>query len=73
VTFAHVLPESVARALGEHNICVGNGHFYALGLIRQLGLEQRGGVVRIGLMHYNTRQEIDRLFEIINTLNQSLP
>ncbi|MFV9064566.1 cysteine desulfurase-like protein [Serratia fonticola] len=73
VTFAHVLPESVARALGEHNICVGNGHFYALGLIRQLGLEQRGGVVRIGLMHYNTRQEIDRLFEIINTLSQSLP
>lgn len=70
VTFAHGLPEGVAKALGEHNICVGNGHFYALGLIRQLGLEQRGGVVRIGLMHYNTQQEIDLLFEILSTMYQ---
>lgn len=61
-------PEVVASALGEQNICVWNGHFYALGLIRQLGLEESGGVVRIGLMHYNTFQEIDHLFEALESL-----
>ncbi|MDM7485658.1 MAG: cysteine desulfurase-like protein, partial [Vibrio metschnikovii] len=49
-------------------ICVWNGHFYALGLIRQLGLEAKGGVVRIGLMHYNTVEEIDQLFNVLAPL-----
>ncbi|MTD41325.1 cysteine desulfurase-like protein [Erwinia sp. CPCC 100877] len=65
LTFEGRSPERVARGLGEENICVGNGHFYAQGLIRQLGLSERGGVVRIGLMHYNTRRDIDRLFETL--------
>ncbi|MGL4828690.1 MAG: aminotransferase class V-fold PLP-dependent enzyme, partial [Vibrio sp.] len=59
-------PLSIAKMLGEQNICVWNGHFYALGLIRQLGLEERGGVLRIGLMHYNTTAEIDRLFSVLS-------
>ncbi|BCL70278.1 cysteine desulfurase-like protein [Vibrio nigripulchritudo] len=63
-----ISPEVVASTLGEQNICVWNGHFYALGLIRQLGLEESGGVVRIGLMHYNTFQEIDHLFEALESL-----
>ncbi|MGL5109261.1 MAG: cysteine desulfurase-like protein [Vibrio ordalii] len=61
-------PEFVAKTLGEHNICVWNGHFYALGLVRQLDLENSGGVVRIGFMHYNTRSEIDALFDVLSTL-----
>ncbi len=61
-------PEFVAKTLGEHNICVWNGHFYALGLVRQLGLEHNGGVVRIGFMHYNTKAEIDKLFEVLSSL-----
>lgn len=68
VTFKGLSPELVAKTLGENNICVWNGHFYALGLIRQLGLEDKGGVVRIGLMHYNTTEEIDRLFDVLETL-----
>lgn len=68
LTFKDHHPEFVAKSLGEHNICVWNGHFYALGLIRQLGLERSGGVVRIGLMHYNTIEEIDQLFEALNGL-----
>lgn len=63
LTFAHHSPEEIARKLGEQNICVWNGHFYALGLVRQLDLEESGGVVRIGFMHYNTLQEVDSLFD----------
>jgi len=63
LTFEHYSPEFIAKKLGERNICVWNGHFYALGLVRQLGLEASGGVVRIGFMHYNTLEEVDILFD----------
>ncbi len=68
IRFDNYPPEFVAKTLGEHNICVWNGHFYALGLVRQLGLEHNGGVVRIGFMHYNTKAEIDKLFEVLSSL-----
>jgi cysteine desulfurase family protein (TIGR01976 family) len=63
-----VEPEFIARALGEQNICVWNGHFYALGLVRQLGIENEGGVVRVGFMHYNTFEDIDRFFAALAKL-----
>ncbi|WCP65978.1 cysteine desulfurase-like protein [Vibrio tubiashii] len=63
LTFDNHSPEFIARKLGERNICVWNGHFYALGLVRQLDLEASGGVVRIGFMHYNTLEEVDILFD----------
>ncbi|KLN64767.1 cysteine desulfurase-like protein [Vibrio sp. VPAP30] len=63
LTFDHHSPEFIAKKLGERNICVWNGHFYALGLVRQLDLEASGGVVRIGFMHYNTLEEVDILFD----------
>ncbi|ANS85690.1 putative cysteine desulfurase [Vibrio scophthalmi] len=65
LTFAGIDPVNVAKALGEQNICLWSGHFYALGLVRQLDLEKSGGVVRIGMMHYNTKAEIDRLFDAL--------
>ncbi|WP_117235407.1 cysteine desulfurase-like protein [Vibrio maerlii] len=61
--FDGTAPETVAKRLGEKGICVWNGHFYALGLIKQLGLLESGGVVRVGFMHYNTLEEIDDLIE----------
>ncbi|WP_425665864.1 cysteine desulfurase-like protein [Vibrio tubiashii] len=63
LTFEKHSPEFIAKKLGERNICVWNGHFYALGLVRQLDLEASGGVVRIGFMHYNTLEEVDILFD----------
>ena len=63
LTFENHSPEFIAKKLGERNICVWNGHFYALGLVRQLDLEASGGVVRIGFMHYNTLEEVDILFD----------
>jgi selenocysteine lyase/cysteine desulfurase len=52
-------PQAIARALAADNIFVWDGHNYALELVRRLGLEERGGVVRIGLAQYNTAAEVD--------------
>ncbi|MFI8416770.1 cysteine desulfurase-like protein [Serratia sp. NPDC078593] len=65
LNFKRHSPEQIARLLGQHNICVGNGHFYAQGLMQRLKLHDSGGVVRVGMMHYNTHQEIDMLFEVL--------
>ncbi|AKE11518.1 cysteine desulfurase-like protein [Serratia liquefaciens] len=65
LTFKRHAPEQIALRLGRHNICVGSGHFYAQGLIQRLNLQDSGGVLRIGMMHYNTLQEIDTLFELL--------
>jgi cysteine desulfurase family protein (TIGR01976 family) len=56
-----VAPRAVAEALGADGIAVWDGDFYATGLIDRLGLTDTGGVVRIGLTHYNTAAEVDRL------------
>jgi len=46
--------------LGEHGIFTWDGNFYALNFSERLGVEQRGGVLRIGLVHYNTADEVER-------------
>jgi cysteine desulfurase family protein (TIGR01976 family) len=61
-------PETAARKLGERGIYVWNGHFYASTLIERLGLADRGGVIRIGFVHYNTEAEVDRTLEALETL-----
>jgi cysteine desulfurase family protein (TIGR01976 family) len=61
LTIAGLEPREVAEALGRDGIAVWDGDFYATGLIDRLGLADRGGVVRIGLTHYNTAAEIDRV------------
>ena len=60
VTFAGQTPESVAIALGERGIATWWGDFYAAGVVESLGLAPEG-VLRIGLTHYNTSGEVDRL------------
>jgi cysteine desulfurase family protein (TIGR01976 family) len=54
-------PRAVSEALGREGIATWDGDFYATGLIERLGLAETGGVVRIGLTHYNTAEEIDRV------------
>jgi cysteine desulfurase family protein (TIGR01976 family) len=54
-------PRAIAEALGRDGIATWDGDFYATGLIQRLGLAESGGVVRIGLTHYNTADEIDRI------------
>lgn len=59
-------PDTIAKALGEQGIFTWNGNFYALGLTEKLGVESRGGLLRIGLVHYNTMEEIDRLLKALS-------
>jgi selenocysteine lyase/cysteine desulfurase len=54
-------PTKIAAFLGERGIFSWDGNFYALNLSGRLGVEQRGGVLRVGLVHYNTADEVDRL------------
>lgn len=61
-------PEAVADALGNNNIYVWNGNYYALAVTERLGLEEQGGMVRVGLVHYNTQSEIERLQEAMQGL-----
>jgi selenocysteine lyase/cysteine desulfurase len=52
-------PHDTASALGERGFCVWDGNYYAINLTERLGVEESGGMVRIGLSHYNTEQEVD--------------
>jgi cysteine desulfurase family protein (TIGR01976 family) len=58
-------PREVAARLGEQGIFVWDGNYYALSLSERLGVEQHGGMVRVGLAHYNTAEEVDRLIEAL--------
>ena len=60
-------PEEIAVKLAAENIFVWHGHNYALEAVRLLGIEEAGGVVRIGPVHYNTLEEIDRTLEVLKT------
>ncbi|MCG3119440.1 MAG: Cysteine desulfurase SufS [bacterium] len=61
IRLPNVAPAEIAQRLGEQGIFVWDGNFYALEVTTRLGVEEHGGVVRIGLAHYNTVEEIDRL------------
>ncbi|MGA2821719.1 MAG: cysteine desulfurase-like protein [Anaerolineales bacterium] len=54
-------PRQVAEALDRRGIYVWDGNHYALALSERLGLEPKGGTVRVGPVHYNTLEEVDRL------------
>jgi cysteine desulfurase family protein (TIGR01976 family) len=54
-------PTEIARFLGDRGIFTWDGNYYALNLSERLGVEQKGGFLRIGLVHYNTAEEAERL------------
>ena len=58
-------PRQVAEHLAGRAISVWDGDFYAWELVRALGLASSGGLVRAGLVHYNTVAEIDRLADAL--------
>lgn len=61
-------PQQLAQALAEANIFAWNGNFYALGLSEALGVEESGGLLRLGLIHYNTLDEIDQCLRVLETV-----
>ena len=58
-------PTDAATFLGERGIFTWDGNFYALNLTERLGVEKLGGVLRVGLVHYNTLDEVDRLLDAL--------
>jgi cysteine desulfurase family protein (TIGR01976 family) len=58
-------PTEIATFLGDRGIFTWDGNFYALNLSERLGVEQHGGVLRVGLVHYNTADEVDRLLDAL--------
>ena len=65
VTLEGQTPRQVAEHLAQKGIFVGDGHYYALGVVERLGLAEKGGVVRIGFAHYNTPEEVDQVVEAL--------
>lgn len=65
ITHDSIPTPQLARILGEQGIYVWAGNYYALQLTEQLGLEP-AGMVRIGALHYNTLDEVDRLLAAVD-------
>ena len=60
-------PEQIATYLGEHDIYVWDGDYYAVEVMKRL-TRHKQGMVRVGLAHYNTPAEVDRLIEVLQSL-----
>lgn len=63
-------PRRVAEKLNEHGIYVWDGNYYALNVTERLGLEDKGGMVRVGAVHYNTLEEVEKLKEALLQISQ---
>ena len=61
----HHHPTEIATFLGDRGIFTWDGNFYAVNLSERLGVESQGGVLRVGLVHYNTAAEVDRLLDAL--------
>jgi len=64
-------PAQIADALGRQGIYVWNGHNYALAIVERLGLLEAGGMIRVGPVHYNTSDEINRFQEVLQQVAAS--
>ena len=67
ITHRRLTPEQLADHLGRRGIFACHGNFYALSLSEALGLEPNG-LLRIGLLHYNTQEEVNRLLAELKEL-----
>ncbi len=66
-------PDAVAETLGDQGIFVWSGDYYAVEVMRRLGVADRGGLVRIGFAHYNTVEEVDRVVAALERLATGIP
>jgi selenocysteine lyase/cysteine desulfurase len=73
VSLTGYTPGELAARLGEQGIFVWDGHYYAVAVMERLGLLDKGGLVRIGFVHYNSADEVDRLLNTLQQLATSRP
>ena len=66
-------PEELCKFLGQKGICAWGGHFYAIRTTEVLGLEKRGGVTRMGIVVYNTKDEVNYTLNMISDFVQGKP
>jgi cysteine desulfurase family protein (TIGR01976 family) len=66
LTAADRTPAELAEHLAAREIYAWNGNMYALELVERLGLQTSGGVLRLGLVHYNTAEEVDRVLAALD-------
>ena len=69
VSFTHhsMTAEEIGSALAENGVFTWAGNFYALELSEALGLEPEGAL-RVGILHYNTAEEVDRFLEVLSEI-----
>jgi cysteine desulfurase family protein (TIGR01976 family) len=65
---AEQAPLALANKLGERGFFTWDGNYYALNLTERLDVEKSGGFLRIGLVHYNTAEEVDRLLAALREI-----
>jgi selenocysteine lyase/cysteine desulfurase len=63
-------PDRIAKALADENIFVWSGHNYAVEAATALGIMDKGGVVRVGPVHYNSKEELAQLLESLAAILQ---
>jgi cysteine desulfurase family protein (TIGR01976 family) len=63
-------PRRLAERLAREGIYVWDGNYYALAVTERLGLEESGGMVRAGPVHYNTVEEVERFGEALGRVVQ---
>jgi cysteine desulfurase family protein (TIGR01976 family) len=68
ISIEGIHPRVAAETLGREGIFAWDGDFYATGLIERLGKTEAGGVLRLGLVHYNTAAVVDRTLEALARL-----
>lgn len=61
-------PLELATQLGERGFFTWDGNYYALNLTELLDVEKDGGFLRIGLAHYNTMEEVERLLQAVQEI-----
>jgi cysteine desulfurase family protein (TIGR01976 family) len=61
-------PLGLATKLGDQGFFTWDGNYYALNLTERLGMEKSGGFLRIGLVHYNAIEEVDRLLTALRQI-----
>jgi cysteine desulfurase family protein (TIGR01976 family) len=66
LTSPRASPLEAAERLGDRGFAVWHGDYYAVEVMRRLGLPD--GALRVGIVHYNTTDEVDRLLEELRTL-----
>src|SRR5205823_539311 len=68
ITAKDAAPLAIAKHLAARQIYVWSGNMYAQEVSERLGLEASGGFVRLGMVHYNTFEEVDAVLRALDEL-----